>query len=222
MALSVLAVGVHLGTGGIGCGPSRRRSLPFVVLAAALPVQTQRSGVPSVTDGDNLKIGAHRIRLRGFDAPESRQTCRAGGETWSCGTAATRALRERFCGRPVACAERDRNRYGRIVAATPPYRRGGKRGDGLAGAGSRTRRRAPTPRRRSGGSEAEAGGWGGGGEAVALAQRSCALCYLDGYPRARMLWMVGSPPSNVSRGEMDSWSAISTVNTGSFRCLALT
>ena len=33
-----------------------------------------------------------------------------------CGTAATRALREHIAGRPVECAERNRDRYGRIVA----------------------------------------------------------------------------------------------------------
>ena len=61
-------------------------SLPFVVSPAALPVQAQISGVPSVTDRDNLNIRAHRIRLRGIDVPESRQMFRAGGETWRSGT----------------------------------------------------------------------------------------------------------------------------------------
>ena len=57
-----------------------------------------------------------RIRLHGIDAPESAQTYRAGGKTWPCGAAARRALRERIAGWPVECAERDRDRYGRIVA----------------------------------------------------------------------------------------------------------
>ena len=35
---------------------------------------------------------------------------------WACGEAATRALRERIASRPVECAERDRDRYGRVVA----------------------------------------------------------------------------------------------------------
>ena len=72
--------------------------------------------MPSVTDGDTLRNGAQRIRLHGIDVPESKRSCRAGGETWACGEAATRALRERIAGRPVECAERDRDRYGRIVA----------------------------------------------------------------------------------------------------------
>ena len=37
----------------------------------------------SVTDGDTLRIGSERIRFHGVDAPESKQRCRAGGETWA-------------------------------------------------------------------------------------------------------------------------------------------
>ena len=87
-----------------------------LVLVAAGAAGAGISGVASVTDGDTLKVGAERIRLHGIDAPESAQRCRAGGETWACGEAATRALRERIAGRQVACAEHDRDRYGRIVA----------------------------------------------------------------------------------------------------------
>ena len=87
-----------------------------LVLVAAGAAGAGISGVPSVTDGDRLKVGAERIRLHGIDALESKQRCRAGGKTWACGAAATRALRERIGGRPVECAERDRDRYGRIVA----------------------------------------------------------------------------------------------------------
>ena len=87
-----------------------------LVLVAAGAAGAGISGVPSVTDGDTLRIGPERIRLHGIDAPESKQRCRAGGKTWACGEAATRALRERIGRRPVECAERDRDRYGRIVA----------------------------------------------------------------------------------------------------------
>ena len=87
-----------------------------ILLVVALPVHAQISGPASVTDGDTLKIGSERIRLHGIDAPESKQTCLAVGKTWACGAAATRALREHIAGRPVNCEERDRDRYGRIVA----------------------------------------------------------------------------------------------------------
>ena len=87
-----------------------------LVLVAAGAAGAGISGVASVTDGDTLRIGPARIRLHGIDAPESAQSCSAGGKTWACGEAATRALRERIGRRPVECAERDRDRYGRIVA----------------------------------------------------------------------------------------------------------
>ncbi len=74
------------------------------------------SGRARVIDGDTIEVGGARVRLHGVDAPESAQTCLAGGERWPCGQRATRALAGRIGGRTVACEERDRDRYGRIVA----------------------------------------------------------------------------------------------------------
>ncbi len=88
------------------------------LLAAAFcpAAYAQLSGTASVTDGDSLKVSGHRVRLHGIDAPESAQTCRSDGKPWSCGRAAAIALRKRLAGRPVVCEERDRDRYGHIVA----------------------------------------------------------------------------------------------------------
>ena len=79
-----------------------RQESSIVRLAAALlallavfmtvHVHAHLSGVPVVTDGDTLKIGSERIRLHGIDAPESAQRCRARGQTWACGAAATGAF----------------------------------------------------------------------------------------------------------------------------------
>ena len=33
-------------------------------------------GVPSVTDGDTIKINGNKIRLFGIDAPEVKQSCK--------------------------------------------------------------------------------------------------------------------------------------------------
>ena len=74
------------------------------------------SGPARVVDGDTLELGRARIRLYGIDAPESAQSCRAGGRLWACGREATRALAGLVRGKPVACEERDRDRYGRVVA----------------------------------------------------------------------------------------------------------
>ena len=50
------------------------------------------SGSARVVDGDTLDVGAVRVRFHGVDAPESRQSCVAGGRRWACGERATSAL----------------------------------------------------------------------------------------------------------------------------------
>lgn len=70
------------------------------------------SGLARVVDGDGLEIGGQRIRLHGVDAFETRQMCGPN----ACGRASADALRNLVSGRPVDCAEMDRDRYGRIVA----------------------------------------------------------------------------------------------------------
>ena len=76
------------------------------------------SGHAWVVDGDTLEVGWTRVRIRlhGIDAPESEQQCWAAGQPWDCGREATLALERRIGPDPVACEERDRDRYGRVVA----------------------------------------------------------------------------------------------------------
>ena len=76
----------------------------------------QLSGRVRVVDGDSLELGQARVRLHGIDAPEGRQSCTSDGRRWPCGEQATRALAQRIGSRSVACEERDRDQYGRIVA----------------------------------------------------------------------------------------------------------
>ena len=74
------------------------------------------SGSARVVDGDTLDVAGVRVRLHGIDAPEIAQRCRTGGGFRPCGREAARALAGRIGGRPVACEERDRDVYGRVVA----------------------------------------------------------------------------------------------------------
>ncbi len=85
-------------------------------VALSWPVHADVSGRARVIDGDTMEVNGSRIRLHGIDAPESAQTCLAGGKRWRCGRHATNALTGWTGGRPVDCEERDRDRYGRIVA----------------------------------------------------------------------------------------------------------
>ena len=69
-----------------------------------------------VIDGDTIDISGQRIRLHGIDTPEAKQTCQRSGVTWLCGAEATKTLKELIGNSDVSCTERDRDRYGRIVA----------------------------------------------------------------------------------------------------------
>jgi endonuclease YncB( thermonuclease family) len=66
-----------------------------------------------VTDGDSLKQGGKTYRLWGIDAPELAQTCADG---WPAGKLAATRLQALTAGRSIVCQEKDRDRYGRIVA----------------------------------------------------------------------------------------------------------
>ena len=67
----------------------------------------------TVTDGDTLKQGGVTYRLWGIDAPEAKQICPDG---WPAGRLAATRLQALTAGRSIVCQEKDRDRYGRIVA----------------------------------------------------------------------------------------------------------
>ena len=95
------------------------------------------SGRARVVDGDTLDVGAVRVRLHGVDAPESRQSCVAGGRRWACGERATRALAERIGGRD-GCVRGARSRSVRSDRRSVPQCPAGReRVDGLPRLGAR-------------------------------------------------------------------------------------
>lgn len=69
-----------------------------------------------VIDGDTLAVGIINYRLLGIDAPERLQTCVFQVAAWSCGAAATEALRALIGDSAVDCRGSERDRYGRTVA----------------------------------------------------------------------------------------------------------
>jgi len=97
----------------------RALALTFVLLIGVFSSSAHADivGQASVIDGDTIEIHDQRIRFFGIDAPESDQLCLAQGKQWRCGQQAALALHEKVAGRTVTCVERDRDRYGRTVAA---------------------------------------------------------------------------------------------------------
>ncbi len=92
----------------------------FAVLAnlILLPVavSAEITGKPRITDGDTIEIAGQRFRRYGIDAPEAAQRCVAENKRWQCGRNATLALAGIVSTNWVVCQERDKDRYGRIVA----------------------------------------------------------------------------------------------------------
>lgn len=89
---------------------------PLILLILVLlagPVAAQQAGV---VDGDTVRVDGTLYRLHGVDAPEKNQVCRRKGVDWLCGQEAAAYLRKLISDRPVRCRERDRDRYGRVVA----------------------------------------------------------------------------------------------------------
>lgn len=94
----------------------------LLVLASPAPVAEEHSptttnlvGAPVVIDGDTLRFDKERVRLFGIDAPEGKQSCTRDRVPWLCGQEAAKYLRELVAGEYLSCAERNRDRYGRIV-----------------------------------------------------------------------------------------------------------
>ncbi|MGB3831945.1 MAG: thermonuclease family protein [Mesorhizobium sp.] len=89
----------------------------LAVLVVQLDARQTRvqEGTAFVVDGDTLAVAGQRVRLRGIDAPESRQTCRKAGAEYACGRQARQALVQAIAGRRVSCSGSSLDRYGRLL-----------------------------------------------------------------------------------------------------------
>ena len=93
------------------------RLIVFVILTAMpVTVFAEIVGNPRIIDGDSIEINGQRIRLYGIDAPEAAQECVVANKRWPCGRNASLALSSVIGNNLVACQERDKDRYGRIIA----------------------------------------------------------------------------------------------------------
>ncbi len=87
------------------------RALGLFLLAALIFIDG--AVAQTITDGDTLKQGGVIYRLWGIDAPEANQVCADG---WPAGSLAATRLQALTAGRSIVCQEKDRDRFGRIVA----------------------------------------------------------------------------------------------------------
>jgi endonuclease YncB( thermonuclease family) len=92
----------------------------FAILLLMLPAMAQAAdvtGVPKIREGDQIVIGASRIRLAGIDAPSVDQLClNTKGERWTCGVAARDELIKHAENKPWTCHINRVDRRGRSVA----------------------------------------------------------------------------------------------------------
>ncbi|WP_114945457.1 thermonuclease family protein [Microvirga calopogonii] len=104
---------------------SRSSGITSLIVALALaggaglamkPNGRSLEGRAQVTDGDTIRIGETRIRLKGIDAPEIRQQCSRSGRSYSCGETSRRALIDLVSGETVRCRAAGRDRYQRVLA----------------------------------------------------------------------------------------------------------
>jgi endonuclease YncB( thermonuclease family) len=105
------------GTGDKSVVVKPRATVPAQTSPPKVPLASPTvGGIARVIDGDTIDIGGTRIRLDGIDAPESKQTCQLGGESYACGQRATEELITFMGARPVECTETGKDRNRRTIA----------------------------------------------------------------------------------------------------------
>jgi endonuclease YncB( thermonuclease family) len=92
-------------------------ALPLLLLPALAEAAGDISGVPKIREGDQITIGATRIRLGGIDAPSADQLClNTKGERWTCGVAARDELAKHVASKSWTCHPTRTDHRGRVVA----------------------------------------------------------------------------------------------------------
>src|SRR5829696_2336927 len=93
--------------------PNWRTRLALGVALVVTTLMARSAAAEAITDGDTLKQGGITYLLWGIDAPEAKQVCPDG---WPAGSLAATRLQALTAGRSIVCQEKDRDRFGRIVA----------------------------------------------------------------------------------------------------------
>src|ERR1019366_1543161 len=93
-------------------------AIAALLLLPAIAGAADITGPAKVREGDQIQIGASKIRLGGIDAPAVDQLClNHTGERWTCGVAARDELIKHTDGKDWTCHVRQAaDRRGRVVA----------------------------------------------------------------------------------------------------------
>jgi endonuclease YncB( thermonuclease family) len=92
----------------------------LLILLIAMKIERDREAILEgtfvVVDGDSLRQGDMRLRLKGIDAPELGQDCQRDGVAWACGRQARDALAALVARPPgLSCRGAGQDRYGRLL-----------------------------------------------------------------------------------------------------------
>ncbi|MHC3940176.1 thermonuclease family protein [Paenochrobactrum sp. BZR 588] len=74
------------------------------------------SGIAIVIDGDTIILSNQRLRLKGIDAPEIKQTCQINNQAQACGVTAKQALQRKIARQAIHCTSTARDKYKRFLA----------------------------------------------------------------------------------------------------------
>lgn len=77
--------------------------LSIIVSGMVSPKAQSITGTAKAIDGDTIDMTGQKVRLRGIDAPELRQTCQRDSVIWPCGAQARDQLASMLTGRDVQC-----------------------------------------------------------------------------------------------------------------------
>ena len=95
-------------------------ALIFLLWLIAMKLQQRNeqvlAGPFAVVDGDTLALAGERLRLRGLDAPELKQSCGNPEKPWPCGQAARTRLAE-LVGPATTCRGAEHDRYRRLLVS---------------------------------------------------------------------------------------------------------
>ena len=69
-----------------------------------------------IIDGDTIYLNGEKIRFKGIDTPELKQTCNKNNEVFPCGIEARKLLIKKIGNNKVLCKKDGIDRYKRILA----------------------------------------------------------------------------------------------------------